>query len=86
MYAVGKDATRYGIIVKYSLDGNEEKAVSYAKTDTLGFSSIVKKKDNFIFGKSCCNFAAAFFPLIPVFILISCKWHILFIGLLRRLP
>jgi len=48
LYAVGKDATRYGIIVKYSLDGNEEKAVSYAKTDTLGFSSIVKKKDNFI--------------------------------------
>lgn len=48
LYAVGKDATRYGIIVKYNLDGEEIKSVSYAKTDTLGFSSIVKKDDHFI--------------------------------------
>lgn len=40
-YAVGKDATRYGIVVQYHLSGEKMKAVSYAKTDTLGFSSIV---------------------------------------------
>lgn len=45
LYAVGKDATRYGILVKYDLNGEKIKSVSYAKTDTLGFSSIVKKKD-----------------------------------------
>lgn len=48
LYAVGKDATRYGIVVKYNMDGKEIKAVSYAKTDTLGFSSIVKSEDNFV--------------------------------------
>ena len=48
LYAVGKDATRYGMIAKYTLDGEKEKAVSYAKTDTIGFSNIVKFGDQFI--------------------------------------
>lgn len=39
LYAVGKDATRYGLVAKYTLDGERIKAVSYAKTDTMGFSS-----------------------------------------------
>lgn len=48
LYAVGKDATRYGMIAKYTLDGEKVKAVSYAKTDTLGFSNVVKLGSNFI--------------------------------------
>ena len=48
LYAVGKDATRYGLVAKYSLDGEKIKAVSYAKTDTFGFSSIVQVGSNFI--------------------------------------
>ena len=37
---------RDGLIktIEYALDGEQIKAVSYAKTDTLGFSSIVKYK------------------------------------------
>ena len=45
-YLTGKDASRYGLLVKYSLDGELEKAVStygILKTDTIGFSSIVNK-------------------------------------------
>lgn len=48
LYAVGKDATRYGIVAKLTLSGEVVKVVSYAKTDSLGFSSIVKSGDHFV--------------------------------------
>ncbi len=47
LVVVGKDAGRYGLIATYTLDGEQIKAVSYAKTDTLGFSSIVKYKGSY---------------------------------------
>ena len=45
IYLVGKDATRYGVIAKYTLDGEQVFAKSYEYTDTVGFSSIVKVQD-----------------------------------------
>ena len=48
LYLVGKDATRYGIIAKYTLDGEKVFVKSYEYTDTVGFSSIVKVGDEFI--------------------------------------
>lgn len=48
LYLAGKDATRYGVVAKYSLSGDEVKAVSYAKTDTIGFSSI-KYKNGYLY-------------------------------------
>ena len=47
IYLVGKDATRYGLIAKYTLDGEKVFAKSYEYTDTVGFSSIVKVGDSF---------------------------------------
>lgn len=47
LYLVGKDATRYGIIAKYTLDGEKVFVKSYEYTDTVGFSSIVKVGDEF---------------------------------------
>ena len=47
IYLVGKDATRYGIISKYSLDGEMIFSKSYEYTDLVGFTSIVKNGDNF---------------------------------------
>ncbi len=46
-YLVGKDATRYGMIAKYTLDGEQVFVKSYEYTDTVGFSSIVKVGDEF---------------------------------------
>lgn len=48
IYAVGKDATRYGMIAKYTLDGERVFAKSYEYTDTVGFSSIVQDGDDFV--------------------------------------
>ena len=48
IYLVGKDATRYGMIAKYTLDGEKVFVKSYEYTDTVGFSSIVKVGDEFI--------------------------------------
>lgn len=48
LYLVGKDATRYGVIAKYTLDGEKVFVKSYEYTDTVGFSSIVKVGDEFI--------------------------------------
>ena len=47
LYLVGKDATRYGVIAKYTLDGEQVFVKSYEYTDTVGFSSIVKVGDEF---------------------------------------
>ena len=47
LYLVGKDATRYGMIAKYTLDGERIYVKSYEYTDTVGFSSIVKVGDDF---------------------------------------
>ena len=47
LYLVGKDATRYGMIAKYTLDGEQVFVKSYEYTDTVGFSSIVKVGDEF---------------------------------------
>jgi len=47
LYLVGKDATRYGMIAKYTLDGEKVFVKSYEYTDTVGFSSIVKVGDEF---------------------------------------
>ena len=47
IYLVGKDATRYGFIAKYTLDGKRVFAKSYENTDTIGFSSIVMDGDYF---------------------------------------
>ncbi len=47
IYAVGKDATRYGLIAKYTLDGEKVYTKTYEYTDTVGFSSIVKVGDDF---------------------------------------
>ena len=47
IYLVGKDATRYGLIAKYTLDGEKVFTKSYEYTDTVGFSSIVKVGDSF---------------------------------------
>lgn len=48
LYLVGKDATRYGMIAKYTLNGEKVFVKSYEYTDTVGFSSIVKVGDEFI--------------------------------------
>ena len=48
LYLVGKDANRYGMIAKYTLDGEKVFVKSYEYTDTVGFSSIVKVGDEFI--------------------------------------
>lgn len=45
-YTVGKDATRVGIISKYTLDGERIKTTNYEYTDTLGFTSIVELNQN----------------------------------------
>ena len=47
IYLVGKDATRYGLIAKYTLEGEKVFTKSYEYTDTVGFSSIVKVGDSF---------------------------------------
>lgn len=47
IYLVGKDATRYGMIAKYTLSGEQVFVKTYEYTDTVGFSSIVKVGDNF---------------------------------------
>ena len=47
LYLVGKDATRYGMIAKYTLDGEQVFVKSYEYTDTVGFSSVVKVGDEF---------------------------------------
>ena len=47
LYLVGKDATRYGMIAKYTLDGEQVFVKTYEYTDTVGFSSIVKVGDEF---------------------------------------
>ncbi len=47
IYLVGKDATRYGMIAKYTLSGERVYAKTYEYTDTVGFSSIVKVGNNF---------------------------------------
>ena len=47
IYLVGKDATRYGMIAKYTLDGERVFTKTYEYTDTIGFSSIVKVGDSF---------------------------------------
>ena len=52
LYLVGKDATRYGLIAKYTLDGEKIFAKSYDYTDTVGFSSIVKVGNYFYVGGS----------------------------------
>ena len=52
LYLVGKDATRYGLITKYTLDGEKIFAKSYDYTDTVGFSSIVKVGNYFYVGGS----------------------------------
>ena len=56
IYLVGKDATRYGVIAKYTLDGERVFAKSYENTDTIGFSSIVKVgNDFFVAGSKTIN-------------------------------
>lgn len=45
-YTVGKDATRVGIISKYTLDGQRVVTTNYEYTDTLGFTSLVALNDN----------------------------------------
>ena len=52
IYLVGKDATRYGMIAKYTLDGEQVYVKSYEYTDTVGFSSIVKDGDYLFVGGS----------------------------------
>ena len=47
IYLVGKDATRYGLIAKYTLSGEKVYTKTYEYTDTVGFSSIVKVGDDF---------------------------------------
>ena len=59
IYLVGKDATRYGLIAKYTLDGERVYAKSYEYTDTIGFSSIVKVGDElFVAGSKTINIDA----------------------------
>lgn len=48
IYAVGKDATRYGMFVKYDKDGNRQFVKTYEYTDTIGFSAIEKIGDDFV--------------------------------------
>src|SRR5699024_7781670 len=40
-------ATRYGMIAKYTLNGEQVFVKTYEYTDTVGFSSIVKVEDEF---------------------------------------
>lgn len=59
LYLVGKDATRYGIIAKYTLDGEKVFVKSYEYTDTVGFSSIVKVgAEFFVAGSKTINIDA----------------------------
>ena len=56
IYLVGKDATRYGVIAKYTLSGEKVFTKSYENTDTIGFSSIVKVgNDFFVAGSKTIN-------------------------------
>ena len=48
IYVVGKDATRYGVFIKYNQDGTREFVKNYEYTDTVGFSSIAKVDDNYV--------------------------------------
>lgn len=48
IYVVGKDATRYGIFVKYDTNGNREFVKTYEYTDTIGFSAIQKIENDYI--------------------------------------
>ncbi len=48
IYIVGKDATRYGIFAKYTLDGKQEFVKNYEYTDTVGFSSLAKIGENYV--------------------------------------
>ena len=59
IYLVGKDATRYGLIAKYTLDGEKVYTKTYEYTDTVGFSSIVKVGDElFVAGSKTINIDA----------------------------
>ena len=59
LYLVGKDATRYGMIAKYTLSGEQVFAKTYEYTDTVGFSSIVKVGDElFVAGSKTINIDA----------------------------
>lgn len=59
LYLVGKDATRYGMIAKYTLDGEKVFVKSYEYTDTVGFSSIVKVgAEFFVAGSKTINIDA----------------------------
>lgn len=46
IYTVGKDASRVGIISKYTMDGERVLTTNYEYTDTFGFTSIVNINDN----------------------------------------
>ncbi len=52
IYAVGKDASRTGMLVKYNFDGERIFTKNYSYTDTIGFTSIEKLNDDFIIGSS----------------------------------
>ena len=59
IYLVGKDATRYGMVAKYTLSGEQVFVKSYEYTDTVGFSSIVKVgNDFFVAGSKTINIDA----------------------------
>ena len=60
IYAVGKDATRYGLIAKYTLSGEKVYTKTYEYTDTVGFSSIVKVNNAFfVAGSKTINIDAS---------------------------
>lgn len=46
IYTVGKDASRVGIISKYTMDGEGISTSNYEYTDTFGFTSIVNIDDH----------------------------------------
>ncbi len=48
IYAVGKDASKTGLLVKYDLNGNRQWIKNYSYTDVLGFSSIAEYKNELI--------------------------------------
>ncbi len=59
IYLVGKDAARYGVFAKYTLDGKKEFVKTFEFTDTIGFSSIAKIGDNFaVVGSKTVNISA----------------------------
>ena len=60
IYAIGKDATRYGLIAKYTLSGEKVYTKTYEYTDTVGFSSIVKVNNAFfVAGSKTINIDAS---------------------------